>query len=210
MSLRANETLLHVDALICEEYKNGSKILKKIGVSKPLHLLNEHSSPTAIEELFHDLFIKTSGCYALVSDAGTPCFADPGAELVKLCYANNIPVSAVPGASSLMAALMLCGKRMDRFWYYGFLPANKDARRIELNKIRNVKDMDIFILDAPYRLKALLEDLCLVMGSSRKARLFYKLTYPEEKVYLGTLGSLNTLASSIGKGEFVLLLEANQ
>ena len=207
ISLRAVGILHSIDALICEEYKEGARLLKAHGKKCPLHTLNEHSDLAAINALFQELFVDKSGTYALVSDAGTPCFADPGAELVRLCYEHQIPVRSVPGASSLMTALMLAGKRFERFLYYGFLSANADTRKKELIQIRNSQSCDYFFLEAPYRLKALIRDMTVVLGAHRKVRLFYKLSYPEEQVWICTLGELDKTVKDIPKGEFVLLLE---
>jgi len=208
ITLNVIHTMQCVDALICEERKIGAVLLKGLGLSKPIHLLNEHSSSEEIRELFHKLFIETEGTYALISDAGTPCFADPGAEIVGLCYQHGIKVNCLPGASSLMAALMLAGKRIERFYYYGFLNANRDMRLAELKKIKSDSRVDYFFLEAPYRLKALVEDMTSVLGSDRKVRLFYRLTYPDQRVIICNLGDLRSLSQQLGKGEFVLLLEA--
>lgn len=207
LSFRAVEVLRICDALICEEYKCGAALLSPLDIKLPLFTLNEHSSMEDINALFQKLFIEASGVYALVSDAGTPCFADPGAELVKLCYEHGIPVRSLPGPSSLMTALMLAGKRFERFTYYGFLPANSDERRKELLKIKNGQACDYFFLDAPYRLKAMQKDMMAVLGAHRKVRLFYRLSYPEEQVFICTLGELAAIATALPKGEFVLLLE---
>ncbi len=207
ISIRATQILKSLDGLICEEYKNGAKLLSAHGKKCPLHTLNEHSDIETVYTLFKELFIDKSGTYALVSDAGTPCFADPGAELVRLCYQHQIEVKSVPGASSLMAALMLAGKRFDRFLYYGFLSANGEQRKRELQKIRNSQSCDYFFLEAPYRLIALLRDMNAILGGNRKVRLFYKLSYPEERVWICSLAELYALSDTIPKGEFVLLLE---
>ena len=207
ITYRAVETLRQVHGLICEEYKNGAKLLKSIDVKLPLHTLNEHSTEVEIRELFEQLFIKNSGTYALVSDAGTPAFADPGAEMVKLCRDHSIPGYSVPGVSSLMTALMLSGKRHERFLYYGFLSANREQRLKELNVIKNSQAVDYIFLEAPYRLKGVVADMCSVLGNKRKVRLFYKLTYPEETVICTTLGELLPRAETLPKGEFVLILE---
>ncbi|MDZ4121092.1 MAG: SAM-dependent methyltransferase [Candidatus Cloacimonadaceae bacterium] len=203
----AIDILKSIDALICEEYKSGARLLSTIGTKTSLHILNEHSTLADINSLFQKLFIENSGTYGLVSDAGTPCFADPGAELVQLCYSAQIPVRSVPGASSLSAALMLAGKRMERFLYYGFLSANEEKRKKELLHIKNSQTCDYFFLEAPYRLRSLTRDMCATLGQHRKIRLFYKLSYPEEKVFICTLGELLTIAKTLPKGEFILLLE---
>lgn len=207
---RAIETIASIDGLICEEYKSGAKLRNACGSNCKLYTLNEHSTPTDIGNLFRELFIDANGSYALISDAGTPCFADPGAELVKLCYDHQIPVHSVPGASSLMAALMLAGKRFERFLYYGFLSANTEKRRQELINIRNSQTCDYFFLEAPYRLQALVRDMNAVFGSARKVRLFYKLTYPEERVIICTISELCKEVLSLPKGEFILLLEKDR
>ena len=204
---RAAETLRLVQGLICEEYKNGARLLKSLDIKLPLYTLNEHSTDLEIRELFDDLFVKNSGAYALVSDAGTPAFADPGAEMVKLCRDHSIPVHSVPGVSSLMTALMISGKRHERFLYYGFLAANHEQRQKELNVIKNSQAVDYVFLEAPYRLKSMVADMCKVLGNKRKVRLFYKLTYPEETVICTNLGDLLLKAESLPKGEFVLILE---
>ncbi len=207
ITYRAVETLENITALICEEYKSGAKLLSEFKLKKPLYVLNEHSESADINALFKELFIDNCGSYGLITDAGTPCFADPGAELVQLCYQYSIPVKSIPGVSSLTTALMIAGKRLDRFLYYGFLSANKDKRRQELIKIKNSQTCDYFFLDAPYRLKALVHDMADVLGENRKVRLMYRLTYPEEQVFVCNLGELKSLSQSLPKGEFVLLLE---
>lgn len=204
---RIRQILQDSKGLICEEYKTGARVLKSAGVSIPLHILNEHTTGDQILDLFNRLYVDDSGVFALIPDAGTPCFADPGAELVALCYANDIAVEAIPGASALTAALMLAGKRLDRFYFYGFLSANHDRRCQELNRIKRQQDCDYFFLDAPYRLKPLLRDMCEIMGGERKVRLFYKLTYPDQRVIISTLSDLRHKAETLPKGEFVLLLE---
>ncbi|MBM4404087.1 MAG: hypothetical protein FJ042_06875 [Candidatus Cloacimonetes bacterium] len=207
LSPRTSQVLPDAQGLICEEYKTGARLLKSAGVTLPLHILNEHSTDDQILDLFKRLFVDAAGTYALISDAGTPCFADPGAELVALCYANGIPVQAIPGASALTTALMLAGKRLDRFHYYGFLSANHEQRRRDLQQIKRQQDCDYFILDAPYRLKPLLRDMGEILGGERQVRLFYKLTHPDQQVIITTLAVLRHKAETLPKGEFVLLLE---
>ncbi len=204
---RTYQVLQDAKGLICEEYKTGSRLLKSAGVAIPLYVLNEHSTDDQIMDLFKRLFLDDGGVYALIPDAGTPCFADPGAELVALCYAHNIAVHAIPGASALTTALMLAGKRLDRFHYYGFLSANHDRRCQELQMIKRRQDCDYIFLDAPYRLKSLLRDMSSVLGGERRVRLFYKLTYPDQRVIISTIADLLCEAERLPKGEFVILLE---
>ena len=134
ITLRALKVLKEADFVICEEFKVGSRLLKFYDIKKPLELLNEHNEPEKTRELIQRLLMNGEKA-VLISDAGTPLFADPGSNLVRECHQNGIPVKPVPGASSLMAALMAAGLKTDKFLYYGFLPANKEERRKELKQL---------------------------------------------------------------------------
>jgi 16S rRNA (cytidine1402-2'-O)-methyltransferase len=203
ITLRALKILKEIDFLICEEYKNGSKLLKSLGISKPIELLNEHNEKEQTQNILQKLLLEQLSA-ALVSDAGTPLFADPGNELVRQCHENNISVVPIPGASSLLAALMGSGIKLNKFLYYGFLSANKDKRISALKKIPN--DIDVVFLEAPYRLKPFLRDMSKVLGNSRKGIIAYKITYPQERFFFGTLKELTIMTENLPKGEFVFIL----
>lgn len=207
ITIRAMNVLCKCDAVICEERREGIRLLKSLGIERPLYQLNEHSKPTEIKQLFEDLLIMKDKSVALVSDAGTPGFADPGADLVQLCHDYAIPVYPIPGASSLMAALSASGLKVNRFLYYGFLSAKKEERQAELKQIKTMTHLDIVFLEAPYRLKNILEDMISILGKKRKGRLFYKLTQPQQIILCGTLEELSNKSAQLSKGEFVLILE---
>jgi 16S rRNA (cytidine1402-2'-O)-methyltransferase len=102
ITTRAIETLAKVDTILCEERKNGSRLLKSLGIEKPLLELNEHNEAERIQEVL--LMLAQGQSLALISDCGTPVFSDPGKKLLQLLYEMNIKVTPIPGASSLMAA----------------------------------------------------------------------------------------------------------
>jgi len=204
ITLRALKVLKEVDFVICEEFKVGSRLLKYYDIKKPLELLNEHNEDQMTGQLVSRLLMKGEKA-ALISDAGTPLFADPGSNLVLECHYNNISVIPVPGASSLMAALMSSGLRIDKFLYYGFLSANKDERRGELKRLPI--NFNIVFLEAPYRLRQLLTDIRKILGEKREAVICYKLTQPEEKIFWGTLKELMIMTDGLPKGEFVIILK---
>ncbi len=209
ITLRALEILKNVDFIISEEYKNGSRLLKHYGISKPIELLNEHNENERTSEIFNKL-IQEGISAAIISDAGTPVFADPGTNLVDMCLKNNLKVTPIPGTSSLMSAIMGAGIKMDKFIYNGFLPANKDERISALKKIRHLSDFNIIFLEAPYRLKQFLRDLIAVLGPKRNAVLAYKLTQPEEKIFWGTLEEMRIMTENLPKGEFVFILKKTE
>jgi 16S rRNA (cytidine1402-2'-O)-methyltransferase len=204
ITLRALKVLQEVDFVICEEYKPGSRILKAYDIKKPLEQLNEHNEKEQSKVLLDRLLINEESA-ALISDAGTPLFADPGNTLVWQCQQNGIPVIPVPGASSIMSALMSCGLVADKFLYYGFLPANTEKRLEALKKVP--AHLNVIFLEAPYRLKQLLRDFKKVLGSGRQAIIAYKLTQPEEKFFWGDLKELSIQTADLPKGEFVFVLK---
>jgi 16S rRNA (cytidine1402-2'-O)-methyltransferase len=155
-SLRALEILRSADLIIGEELKVLRQTLKGAGVQgRSLDQLNEHSRAADIEhfvEQCRDLNV------ALVSDCGTPGFCDPGAELVAACVQAGIAVRPVPGASSLMALLSVCGIRLERFLFYGFLPAKAADREAALRALKNEKQPFV-LLETPYRCERLVQDI---------------------------------------------------
>jgi len=204
ITFRAIEIINNIDFLICEEYKIGSKFLNRHKINKPLELLNEHNEEEQTEKIFNRLLLNNETA-ALISDAGTPLFADPGNELVRKCHEYNIQVVPIPGASSIMSALMVSGLSLDKFLFWGFLPANKFER------IKTIKKLpfryDLILLEAPYRLKQLIRDLIRGLSDKREAIIAYKMTYPEEKIIWGNLKELQIITQDLPKGEFVFILK---
>lgn len=204
ITLRALHVLKSVDFVICEEYKEGSKLLKRYGLQKPLECLNEHNEKEMTSILIEKLLVNKHTA-AIISDAGTPLFADPGNLLVQKCHANNIPVVPIPGVSSIMAALMMSGLLNEPFLYYGFLPANKEERIKSIKSLPN--DINLVFLEAPYRLMQLLRDMISIFSGNRLAIIAYKLTQPQETMFWGTLKELQTMTQNLAKGEFVFILQ---
>ncbi len=204
ITLRALKILQEVDFVICEEYKMGSRLLKNYAIQKPLELLNEHNEKEQSFELLKR-FLENGETAALISDAGTPLFADPGNNLVWQCHQNGIKVVPIPGASSLLSALMVSGLKLEKFLYYGFLSANREMRISELKKLP--KNYDIIFLEAPYRLNSLLRDFRKVCGERREVVLAYKLTQPQEKIFWGNIKEMIMMTKDLPKGEFVFILK---
>ncbi len=205
ITLRAVETLKEVDILICEELKIGRKLLKSLNIKKELLNLNEHNEKEETEEILQELLKGKTA--ALFSDCGTPLFADPGTYLVKRCIETGLRVIPIPGASSLLAALVTAGTQLDNFYYAGFLPRKSEERKIEIRKLIPYT-CPVVIYDAPYRLKSLLVDLKAELPSFREISLALSLTQPDEKILYGTITEiLQQLEPDIPKKEFVIILK---
>ncbi|RPJ42731.1 MAG: 16S rRNA (cytidine(1402)-2'-O)-methyltransferase [Chloroflexi bacterium] len=202
ITLRALDVLQEVDAVICEEYRAGSTLLKKLGIQKEILEVNEHNelsqAPLVVERL------REGQSLALISDCGTPVFADPGATLIHLLVEQGIPVVPIPGASSLMATLSVLDVKLDRFIYAGFLPRDRAERKKALKHLRAAR-FPIILMDAPYRLAALLGDLAEVYGGGILITLAMDLTLPGETIFRGTIAAA-TRSLGQRKGEFVLIV----
>jgi 16S rRNA (cytidine1402-2'-O)-methyltransferase len=205
ITLRAIRILKSVDAVICEERRLGSTLLKKLDIT-PAELLplNEHNESSDSLEVITRLLQGQS--MALISDAGTPVFADPGAHLIQQAVEMGVQVVPIPGPSSLMAALSVLDFKLEQFIFAGFLSRNPEKRRQELTRLRNLR-MPVVLLDTPYRLTNLLEDIARTFGDSRQLTLAFDLTLPSEVILRGAPGEVLRRIGS-RKGEFVLVIHA--
>ena len=174
-------------------------------ISKPLLPLNEHTESSATEEALE--LLRSGKNLALISDAGTPLVADPGQKLVRLAIEEGIAVSPVPGPSSVLAALVVSGFRSDKFYFAGMLPRDKSVRKRAAMKLA-ARTETIVLLEAPYRLGRLLDDLLSAFGPKRNACVAMELSMPKERVARGTLLALrDRFKAHPFKGEFVVVLE---
>lgn len=203
ITLRAIETLKNADTVICEEYKPGSTLLKRLGLDgKELILLNEHNEDECAADLLMRLLNGQN--LALISDCGTPVFSDPGAYLIQLAASSGVTVSPVPGTSSLMAALSILDFKIVQFYFAGFLPRDPDIRRKELARLRGLR-VPVVLMDTPYRLTPLLEDVSKVFGKQVFVTIGFDLTMASETIYRGEVGDVVHQVNR-RKGEFILIV----
>ena len=204
ITLRALNTLKQVDFIICEEFKEAKRLLSQYQIDKELVSLNEHNEDEASHEILTKL--KKGGSAALISDCGTPLFSDPGTQLVQLCIANKIDVIPIPGASSLMSALVGSGFKPDRFYFAGWISPKTELRRTELLRLKNIKEL-IVLMETPYRLKTILSDISKTFSASAQIVIAFDLTLPTEIFFRGTAAEiLKIVEGNKIKGEFVLII----
>lgn len=204
ITLRALDVLNDVDAIACEDTRVTAKLLAIHGISKPLLTYHEHNAervrPMLIERL------KSGETVALVSDAGTPLVSDPGYKLVRACLAEGIPVTPIPGASAVLAALVASGLPTDKFLFAGFPPAKQAARRRALRALAPVAASLVF-MESAKRLAATLADMAATLGP-RPAAVAREMTKMFEQVRRGTLVELATYYKDSGppKGEVTVVV----
>ena len=159
------ELLPRLRVFVVEELRTARRYLSRCGLKGhieelELHLLNEHSTPGEVEALA-SLF-DSGEDVGLISEAGLPAVADPGAQLVALCHRNGVEVVPLVGPSSLMLALMASGLNGQSFAFCGYLPAKADDRRRavkEAEKRSSELRQTQIIIETPYRNDSLMSDL---------------------------------------------------
>jgi 16S rRNA (cytidine1402-2'-O)-methyltransferase len=206
LSARAREVLAAADLIAAEDTRRTAQLLSAIGVSSRLVSLHEHNEQSRIEPLLQQL--RDGKVIALVSDAGTPLLSDPGFALVRAAAAAGIEVRAVPGASSITAALSIAGLATDRFAFEGFLPTRAGERRTLLARLAT-EARTLVLFEAPHRIAATLADLAQCFGVERAAVVTRELTKMHESVYRGSLGQLSEMAradTDFARGEITLVI----
>lgn len=206
VGLRALDVLRNCDVIAAEDTRVTAKLLAIYGISKPLTAYNDHNAARERPRLLARL--RKGERIALVSDAGTPLVSDPGYKLVREAIAEGIRVEAVPGASALLASLVLSGLPSDRFLFAGFLPSRAGERRTVLADVKSVSATLIFY-ESPKRLAESLADMKEVLGN-RPAAICRELTKLHEEVRRGELGELATAYASEPepKGEIAIVVGA--
>src|SRR4249920_477746 len=133
VTLRALETLAGCDLIACEDTRITRRLTERYAISAELKPYHEHNAAMARPKILEKLAQGAS--IALVSDAGTPLISDPGFKLVREACAAGHHVIALPGPSSVLAALAVAALPTDRFFFEGFLPPRQTARRARLAEL---------------------------------------------------------------------------
>jgi 16S rRNA (cytidine1402-2'-O)-methyltransferase len=204
ITLRALEVLAGVDVIACEDTRVTRKLTERYGIATPLTPYHEHNAAEARPKLLARL--ARGQAVALVSDAGTPLISDPGYKLVRAAREADHAVTALPGASSVLAALSVAGLPTDRFFFEGFLPAKQAARQKRGAVLANIPATLVLFESGP-RLPATLADLAAAFGT-RTAAICRELTKLHEEVKRGDLETLarEYASGAETRGEFVIVV----
>jgi 16S rRNA (cytidine1402-2'-O)-methyltransferase len=204
ITLRALAVLRGVDCIFCEDTRVTSKLLARYGISTPRAIYHDHNAEAVRPAILAAL--RRGAKVALVSDAGTPLISDPGYKLVRAAIAENLPVTAVPGPSAALTALILSGLPPDAFLFAGFLPPRQTARRHVLERWASVEASLVFFETTP-RLADALHDMSITLGN-RPAAITRELTKLHEEIRRGGLVELAAYYRGAGppRGEAVIVV----
>jgi len=205
ITLRALRTLKEVDYIAAEDTRHTGLLRMKFEITTPMVSFHSYSSDEKLEMIIS--LLKEGKNVALVSDAGTPGISDPAYNLIKRAIEEEIQISPIPGASSLLAAIVASGMPMDKFLYLGFLPLKKG--RQTLFKSLEEEKRTLVIFEAPHRILKTLKDLETYFGDRNIAVCRELTKIHEEFLRMKISEAIAHFTKKAPRGEFVLVVEGS-
>jgi 16S rRNA (cytidine1402-2'-O)-methyltransferase len=203
ITLRALDVLKSVDVVAAEDTRHSGLLLKHFEIKKPFVSYHAHNEASRTSELVERLAAGQN--VALITDAGTPAVSDPGMRLIRECIERELPFTIVPGASSILIALLGSGFWTEKFSFRGFLPAKSGQRERELRIAAENQETTIFF-ESPYRLVKALQ-ACSEIMPDRQLCVARELTKKFEEFRRGNAGELlGHYQVRPPKGEIVLVV----
>ncbi len=203
ITLRALRILKEVDIVAAEDTRRTGLLLKHFNIKSALESYHDYNKEKKTPHLLN--LLSKGRTIAVVSDAGTPGISDPAYYLVKRAVQTGITVSPVPGATAVVASLIVSGLPTDRFVFDGFLPPKK-GRKTRLEQLKG-ENRTLILYEAPHRLVRTLNDLLNVFGN-RHITVCREMTKKFEEIIRGTLTEIIAIFSQRDvRGEIVLVIE---
>ena len=204
VSERCRKVLSGVDFVAAEDTRNSGLFLSRLGIRRPLVSYHEHNKASVGPKIIQRL--KDGENCALISDAGTPAISDPGEDLVRLCAAEGITVTSIPGCCAAVTALTVSALPTGRFVFEGFLPSGAKERRDRLASVAS-EERTVILYEAPHRLRKTLDELAQNCGADRPLSLCRELTKLNEEIRRGTVSdAVEYYKMNEPRGEYVLVL----
>lgn len=188
LPLTVKKIIEHVDFYVVENEKTARRDIKKISPSKKqanltLFPLNKFTNASELPSYLEPC--KKGVDVGLLSEAGCPGVADPGAEIVKLAHQNNIKVVPLVGPSSILMAMMSSGMNGQSFAFNGYLPIDKQDRKKEIKRLERLSfehNQSQLFIETPYRNNKFLEDLCNTLNGNTSICVACDITLPTEYI----------------------------
>ncbi len=207
ITYRAVRILSEVDLIAAEDTRHSIKLLNHLKISKPMISYHDNNRISRAKELVNKL--KEGLNIALISDAGMPSISDPGEELVSMAISQGIEVTAVPGPSASLTALILSGLPSGRFVFEGFLP-QKHSDRVKFLEAIKYEERTVIFYEGPHRVKNMLADVRKVFGE-RRVSVLRELTKVHEEAIRGTISEVIAhFETNEPRGEFVIVVEGSK
>ena len=204
VTLRVLRTLNDVDFILCEDTRHTGGLLKRHGIHARLISYHEHNEAARVAELLPRL--RGGESFALVSDAGLPGISDPGARLIRAALESGIPVTVLPGPSSVETALVASGLVGERYQFVGYLPRSEKALAALWEELAGWR-WPVVAFESPQRLPKTLRSLATA-SPARPVAVCRELTKRFEEIVRGTAAEVAERFAEPPKGEIVLVLGA--
>lgn len=203
-SVRAAETLKHVNYIACEDTRTSSVLLQHYGIEKPLFSFHQHNEHQKVAHVMN--LLGAGEDVAIISDAGMPGISDPGFLATREAHKQEHRVMVIPGPDSVTTAVVASGLPCDRFMFEGFLPPKKGRQ----TRVKAIADADhtTVLLESPHKIIRFLEQLHSFAGDERMICIARELTKKFEEIDRGSLGDIlmNWKSRSSIKGEIVVVI----
>jgi len=202
ITLRAVRVLKETDMIAAEDTRKARILLNAYGIKTPVTSFHSYSGRKKTSEIVN--MLQKGKDVALVSDSGTPGISDPGYVLIRECIRKGISLTAVPGPTAFIAALVLSGKPTHKFVFEGFLSNKSSRRRKQLEELAQ-EERTVIIYESPHRIERFLKDFMDVAGD-REIILARELTKKFEETRRGTAEEhLEHFAEAKPRGEFIVI-----
>lgn len=206
-------TACSLKCFVVEEMRTARRFLSRAGLKGhieelEMHVLNEHTPEAEVKSL---LSLFDNGDVGLISEAGLPAVADPGAALVALAHAHGVEVVPLVGPSSLMLALMASGLNGQSFAFRGYIPAKTDERRSAVKDIERMSkqlNQSQILIETPYRNDALMADLVAILQPRTRITVAADITLPSQYIRTDTAEGWKKHPVTIGKRPCVFIILA--
>lgn len=200
---RAIEILGEVDLIACEDTRRSGQLLKKLNIKKKLISYHEYNEQARTRQL--SKIIDSGASVAVITDSGSPGISDPAYRVVRMAIDNDLPITALPGATAIIPALTASGLPTDRFFFEGFLPFKSAARKKRIGELQELAHT-LVIFESPHRVLKTLADLLEILGD-RQAAAAREISKLHEQFVRGSLAEIGKhFADTKPRGEFVLVV----
>ena len=204
MTFRAVNVLKSCDIILAEDTRHTRILLEHFDIkvkTAAYHAFNEHGRTQDVLNR-----VLSGAKVGLVTDAGTPCIADPGFLLIREAVKAGIEPKIIPGVSALTFSIAASGLPSDRFSFYGFLPVKSGRRSARIAEMKQ-EHKTVVIFESPYRIAKLLKELCEQLGGEVPCAVIREATKVHEEVLRGSLAELSVQAAARSwKGECVVVI----
>lgn len=188
LPISVEEKVLSLKGLIAEDEKAGRRYLKRFSFPEgksfrdiSIRVLNEHTKKEELLDLLDPLLKGET--WGLISDAGLPCLADPGSNLVYLARKKGILIEAMTGPSSLVLALMLSGLSAQKFTFHGYLEKESSRLSLAVKQLEKQPGMTHLFIEVPYRSQNVFQTLLEALSETTQLCVCVNLTAPDQRVW---------------------------